>query len=441
MSHPDPAWGDQTTLSGFLNHLLRTEYGTLRLAGEAFSGESFFWQSSRAYFADLMRDTLFAGILIAAWGLLAAFRDPRWRPVAIWSACAWSFYLVTFHALSNLPLNTPLFVAVQGRFWQQLDLIVCAWIGLGWAALWSRSVQHRMFAPAGAIAAVAVVTLQLGLGFSRNDQHDNRLIRDFAHALLRPISKDGLMLVRGDLISNPVRYLQLCEGVRADIRILDQEMMTFPWMKRLAEAHLPGVTIPGARYHVREADAYDMKRFLEANIDRFDTYVCRDFKPGDNRHESDFQLWPIGMCFAVARKTAPFDFDTWVVRNENALPELDPAFQKRWPEDSWEYHAARDYWEARRRRGNRALTYAIEHGDDRAALQLAATVLEHLVKLDPRPEAAAFKDLGIAYNRLAPYDPSMAAKMVDAWRTYLKLTPSADPDPDLPKIREAVRSL
>jgi hypothetical protein len=45
------------------------------------------------------------------------------------------FYVVVFHALANLPFDIALNREVTARFWQQPNLFLCAWIGLGVAGL------------------------------------------------------------------------------------------------------------------------------------------------------------------------------------------------------------------------------------------------------------------------------------------------------------------
>ena len=58
------------------------------------------------------------------------------------------------------------------------------------------------------------------------------------------------MVTRGDLVLNSALYAQAAEGVRPDVRILDQEMLTFPWMKPYLARLMPDITIPGAYYHI-----------------------------------------------------------------------------------------------------------------------------------------------------------------------------------------------
>ena len=53
------------------------------------------------------------------------------------------------------------------------------------------------------------------------------------------------VLIRADLIVNPMQYLRLCTGFRSDVQLLSMEHMTFDWFVP-NEAHLyPNVTFPG----------------------------------------------------------------------------------------------------------------------------------------------------------------------------------------------------
>lgn len=42
-----------------------------------------------------------------------------------------TFYMVFFHSLSNLPLNQPLFLGVHIRFWMQPHIVLFAFIPAG----------------------------------------------------------------------------------------------------------------------------------------------------------------------------------------------------------------------------------------------------------------------------------------------------------------------
>jgi hypothetical protein len=63
--------------------------------------------------------------------------------------------------------------------------------------------------------------LPLQCDFSRS-----HLRRHYGEAHLGPMPKNAVMIVKGDIITNSMRYLRVCENMRPDTTHLDQSMMT-----------------------------------------------------------------------------------------------------------------------------------------------------------------------------------------------------------------------
>jgi len=76
---------------------------------------------------------------------------------------------------------------------------------------------------------VALISAQLGANFTLRDESNNTAVRDAGNALLNGLPRDSILLVLGDLPGNAARYVQWCDGVRPDVRIIDLEMATYDW--------------------------------------------------------------------------------------------------------------------------------------------------------------------------------------------------------------------
>lgn len=50
------------------------------------------------------------------------------------------------------------------------------------------------------------------------------MVERFGRELLASVPKDSIILTRGDLPGNSLRYLYYCQGVRADVHLVDQEV-------------------------------------------------------------------------------------------------------------------------------------------------------------------------------------------------------------------------
>src|SRR5262249_49183842 len=132
-AHFDPAltWGDQSTWAGLWWHLTRRDFGTFRLG--AFHSGSQFFPGLIGYIGHIGRETFLVGAVLAVRGLARHLRRGRLLPRV--SVMALLFYLLGFHALANLPLENPFYREVHARFWQQADVIVFTWVGIGVAGL------------------------------------------------------------------------------------------------------------------------------------------------------------------------------------------------------------------------------------------------------------------------------------------------------------------
>ncbi|KAF4017520.1 hypothetical protein G4228_008594, partial [Cervus hanglu yarkandensis] len=160
------------------------------------------------------------------------------------------------------------------RFWMQSNAVVAVLAGIGLAALVSES--NRMLNTNGLqylewLSAILLVTCQIYSNYSICDQRTNYVIDKFAKNLLSSMPRDAIILLRGDLPGNSLRYMHYCEGLRPDISLVDQEMMTYEWYLPKMAKHLPGVKFPGNRWNPVEGIlpsgmvTFNLYHFLEVN--------------------------------------------------------------------------------------------------------------------------------------------------------------------------------
>ena len=80
----------------------------------------------------------------------------------------------------------------------------------------------------------------------------------------------------GDLITNSIRYFQRCEGVRPDVQLVDQSMLTYNWFVRVQAKNFPSFDFPGTNYHPYTLGSFSIRQLVEANMDdgRGDLYMA-----------------------------------------------------------------------------------------------------------------------------------------------------------------------
>lgn len=435
---PSVSWGNASTLQGLLAHVMRSEYGTLQLGPTRLDSSGNFLLGLKVYFWNLPHQVFYVGLLLAVLGLYHSLRQKRSAGLAAVTLIAFCFYLVTFHALANLPLTDPLFLDIHSRFWPLANLMVCVWAGLGFNALASLIPEGRFRVLELASVALLVICGAAVVNFPAEDQHDNTIFSDYGRELFRPLPQGALVWSKGDLVTNVMRYLQQCEEQRPDVRLLDRELSRKPWMNRLVNYRFPDVSVPGIFYGPRTG-GYDARQFFDANVNRFKIFITldADIFETDRSWDKDYAMRPIGAFREVVPKQTAFEPRNYVQESEKMLPVFNLSLLERYPVGSWENVVLKDYWTIRLSRANFLIGYAISHGNDRFMLEAGAVALEDLISRQPYPDRFLFKRLGLAYSKLAVYDPAYKDKMKASWQRYLESNPPSS-DPDLVEIRKAV---
>jgi hypothetical protein len=373
------------------------------------------------------------GILLACAGLgalgLTARRDPVRAGLVIVPVI---LSVGTISILGNVTVADALHRGIVARFWQQPDIFVFLWCGLGFAAA-GRFVPRAV----EIVAASVIALLALGLRFREMDRHRNLLVRDYGAEILRAAPQGALLLTKGDLITNTVRYLQLAEGRRPDVRVVDQELLGFSWMRdRLAVSH-PEIAIPPGRYAPGTPEGFTIKELFDLNIGRSPVLICGGVKNGDASADRTYGLWPYGLCWRLHLGSEPVSLDAWLRESEEALPRIDFDGQPH-PPGSWEDVVWNDYWAVRQERAAHLLTVSGRDEAKHKYVVLAGEILYGIVRANPAAPAYVYKNLAVALGRGGLETPERRARTRDAWQRYLDLAPT---DPHRDAIAEELQRL
>lgn len=427
------SWGDTQSLRGFLDHVLRRDYGTFQLASTTETRLPLVVQLTY-YARNAVAQFTWVGVALAGWGLFHTLQQRDTRRIGVVTLSAFAAFLLIFHARANLPLGQPLANGVVARFWQAPNLLLCLWAGLGLAAL-GRLPQHAL-----AVAAVlGVMLLAAWHGRTALRQRTDYVIHDYGASILAAAPANAIVLTRGDLITNAIRYLHEVEELRPDVDVLDLELLTYSWMNRRVRRLMPDVRLPGERYGINGGHEYRLAALIEVNIAQRPLLLCGGYKPGDTSADALYRRMPLGTCERLEPNSTALDVERWAIESEAALPGSRNNMRMVPLAGSWEELAWIDYWEARHRRAHMFLLLALSRQDDPALLRRAAAGLDELVASHPAPPASYYKNLGIARARLAATDAASRAPAIAAFQQYLARADGADPE--IPAIRQAILEL
>jgi hypothetical protein len=401
--------------------VLRREYGTLHLAVEGIAGASSSFATFGAWVDALAGQFAFVGAFLPFLGASSCIRWSRGAPLGAVLVGAAALSVGVVVALGNLPVTDALHRQIVARFWQEPALLLAILCGEAVAQLerrWSRRLVD---------AAVALVLLApLPWRFAAADRHTSTLVRSYGAEILRAAPQGALLVTKGDLITNTVRYLQTVEGVRPDVEVVDQELLGYAWQApRLQKAH-PDIVFPGRRYAPGAPDGFVIKSFFDANYGKQPILVCGGIKPGDASSEATYGRWPFGLCERVERGDLPVNVDDWVRESEEALPRIDFRGQAH-PDGSWEGVVWSDYWEVRQARAAHLITLAGADPSRRRFIGIAADILQELVEQHPEAPAHVYRNLATALGRRGFENDAQRALAAKAWRRYLEQAPQEDP--------------
>ena len=431
------SWGDATTLQGFLDHLLRREYGTFTgLRDYGRTTPALLCRSLFLYARALPGEVLYVGVPLALCGAVLAARDEGAAGLGGIMVAAFAFYLVVFHALLNLPIDKPLYYTAQTRFWQQANIVVFAFAGrclgpAGWPRL--RTLPGRVRGGFVAALALALVSSQAFVNRSREDQSENRLFAEFSSALLGAVPEGGLLVVRGDVYLPLIRYQQHCEGLRTDVDVLDVELLKAKWIRRVVAKHYPHVVLPPGRFERhrskgRSKNTYGLEDLVDANLGTRTVFSTRMQDHSPTVWGPKYQGTPFGMLFSIEPKGTTHDPGYYFEESGEAFGGMSEAsFPHEVRPGTWEGVVRTRYLNSTWERAKRLIEYGQTKACGGRALPEAKRLIEETIRVSPDPPSEWFKNLGIVCHRLLGEVPSAEDEMVDAFREYVRRSDGTDP--------------
>ena len=269
---PVVSWGDSTTWESFLVHLLRVEYGSFRLSADHTQGvgidrmwaglthwaSAFLWEESGGFGHLAIIGVIV--VVIEKYFLQSAISqsakagrmESHTHPSDFPMLAMFTFYLLVFHYLANLPLHGIAdHISTICRFWMQPNLIAFLYLGVALTAILDFLRKKLFSLPTSALVALAigVISWQCQRNWEECDQSENYIIREFGKSMLDPMPIGALLIGMGDHGTNSIRYMQAAEAYRLDVVVMDQNLMSTEWFQKMhAKKHFPAVIFPGRRY-------------------------------------------------------------------------------------------------------------------------------------------------------------------------------------------------
>jgi len=304
-----------------------------------------------------------------------------------------------------------------------------------------------------------------------SDQSGNWFFEEYAKSAFEAFPQGAIALTKGDNSINLLRYLQVCNGHRPDVALVDQSMQSFSWYVPMQQRYLPSVLFPArqlwlTKTHVKPQGSYYLfEEFLDANLKREKkgknggVFVCGGWHQVHNIQDTafhgpkGFKTVPAGLCERVVRAKNFFpdeegvagliiDNDMLGVRDKakGRLPSL-PKDLNLYDSASWERSVFSHVLQAKQRMGHYLLMWAQEKGDPEKVLELSIQASRETVAEWPREEehkvSLVHRSIAIAMARLKnvrkqePRGDANSELIIHHFKKYRELERKLDTSPEI----------
>jgi hypothetical protein len=450
------SWGTLSTLDGFLDHVLRRNYGTFSMgrasSGGAFTEEGTFLPTLWLMLGHAFPRFVWLGPVLAFVGIVQALKDKKQRASAWVLLAALSFYVLGFATLSNLSASRGLYVTVLLRFAIQSDLMLAIAAGLGAGTLlawlrqrWAFPARHPRVALA---VAGAVFAISAAANASQCNQRENRVFADFVTTAFASLPPGAIVITMGDHLTGSVFYFREVEKLRPDVIHLDRELLGTSWYGERKRHLHPDLALPEGGYG---PSGWSIKKLLDANPNRPAVVIDR-LEAWDQSWKDGYKLATNGLVHPLVRSAEFPTFAEWLARDRTALGSYDVMPALRSPEGSWEYALGKLALTSQSGRAHLALVFSHDMGNAVEPARVAVQMLEDIVAkcggdkavgIVGRPgvqslaaSANIWKDLGIGYEILSHADASYVPRIALAYEKFV--ASAAADDTDLAPARQYI---
>jgi hypothetical protein len=335
MKDPPLNWKNPVNVKNFKGLVFRENYGSMSLIPEKFLKENNLkvpplYKKLSVYLVSFYQQFRITGVLLGLTGFIYLFFTDL--PLSIFLFTCIFFTGFFFVSIANMPFEIPLLVGVLQRFYIMSAVFFSFYTGFGVKYL----LNNRFSRKWNVIISTVILLICFSVPFLSNmgeaDFRNNYLAFDYGKNILSSLPHGSILFVKGDLPSMTADYLQMAEGFRRDIKVIDYVKLRYDWYVEEIKKRYPDMIILQEKY---EDTSFVDFNLISLNIKKFEIFVT---EPQGTKLREEFTEIPYGMTWKISDKNS-VNKDIQKQNFEFILRGLEKDYES----SSWEYEIKRQY--------------------------------------------------------------------------------------------------
>jgi len=279
--NPPLTWGDPDTVGRFLHHVLRKDYGTFAVGAGAYY-KPYNFEVLAFYFSSITAHFAFIGPLLVLAGAILYPKNKQFFFLLL--AFVFLGPILIFLTRLQITGNIDAKGAIQELFTVSY-VILGIFIGLGLSEILQRApgVLKR---PTHIIALIFLVPLILN--FPKVDQNKNFIFEDYGRQTFEILPQNSVVFVFGDRLSMISKYLQVAEGKRPDLKIINITLLPDDWYKENLKKFHPDFSFPYDKFQPLKLSEIDAGEIIcQELIGKYPVFIenrTKGFDPANNKN-------------------------------------------------------------------------------------------------------------------------------------------------------------
>ncbi len=231
-------WGNPSNIERFWEVVSRSAYGhTLDLVSREVTLTQVYMPQLRGFFAAILRDITFPGIIFSLLGIYYGFKERRFKKISFVLAAIFMLTGPYFLYLARMPVNPHANAIIEvGYIFPEMVLAIFSAFGLFFIAEKIKIKNLWIFGASFLIIIYAVFNI-----YPKADKRNKYFADDYAVNILNTVDKKSIVIMRRDHTLFALWYKIYVENFRPEVKVISKGLLSAEWYRDKLRKDFPAM--------------------------------------------------------------------------------------------------------------------------------------------------------------------------------------------------------